>query len=996
MAQEIKLEAKGLYTNPSDLQRPDGALTVATNILIKREGVIESRKGFRNYVTALEGSDAATWVWPYDTGAVFYYDSGYLGHSTVSFDNNTAGAVTNQAITFGVPGTTWAEANGNLYIPAEKGLFKKTSLASGVFRTGAPRGLGADRDDRVATVAIGAMSLTTNVVTATTNAAHGFYVGQVITQTSATEAPYAAGNYVVATVPSATQFTYALTAGDDAGNANAHTFAPAQLETTNGWLADGFQVAYRYVLVVPDANTTEIVGAPSGRSIVANTSAFRGYTASTAANPVVRFRLPAITEYDTTKSITLRVFRSKAVEVAIEPSDEMGLVFQKILTPTEISQNWVDVIDISPDSGRGEALYTNPSQEGLLESNNEAPNLKNLSIAAFDGSRLLLGGETTQQHSLVFTLLAVGGANGIAAGDDINFATGITVRGVTTTPTADWMFKLDTSGTTAQNIRNTALNMVAAINRAGANNVYAYYLSGANESPGKMLVVRAPHTANTELRPSAQGKRGMFYPQFAPYPVTSYNLSRTGSIVTATRFGVDTHNFVAGDKVELTTPSADFGAGPHTITAATTTTFTYTETGAATTSAGNSFRPAYVFVSTDDNQLARVFESKPFQFEAFPPLNYADVGDPTERVLALAVIRNQVFAFKNDGLYLRTAPQTWELFDGTVKLVGARAVCTLLNNIYAWTTQGIVAINDTGVEIISRPIENLLTQPVNSYASAVKQNAFAVANELERTVHFYVPSNASVSVFPAQAYVFNTITRAWTRETVGDTQFLTGATFFSETNKSYRGAFTIGGALYLQRETNSQADYQDIPGNAQTPTSISGSTLNFSGTPPFVALDVLVSDLGNIYIVQGTGVNFVVLDRATAAGEATYALATPINWSWTYAPITAGNPDGLKLFRGINVLFQNAHLRTITVSASTELRTTAVTQSPDMATLAAQWSANWDNIERPYNLSLLVPQEMRRAARLNLNFSQTNRPCQVFAVNGLSIRLSPSGDKVSK
>ena len=617
----------------------------------------------------------------------------------------------------------------------------------------------------------------------------------------------------------------------------------------------------------------------------------------------------------------------------------------------------------------------------------------------------MLYGESNQQHSVIFTLLAVNTAAGLANGDDLNFATGVNVTATTSTPTTAGQFKLETSGTAAQNVRNTALNMVAAINRAGGNNVYAYYLSGANESPGKVLVVRAPHTANTELNPNTNGKRSAFYPAFGPRPRTLYNLSRTGSVVTATAT-VGTHNLVAGDVVTLTSPSANFGAGPHTITAASTTTFTYTEAGTATTSSNNTFRVDFTFVSSNDTQMARVFESKPFQPEAFPALNYADVGDPTKRVLAMAVVRNQVFAFKDDGLFIRTAPLTWELFDGTVKLAGIRAICTLLNNIYAWTTQGIVSINDTGVEIVSRPVENIFTKALTLYPSEVKEKSFAVADEKERTVHFYTPS-ATGSVYPLQAYTFDTITRVWTSENVSNTQFLTGATFTAQNKATYRGVLTIGGVLYLQRNTNTQADYQDIPGTAQTIDSfVSSSIAVFLSDPGFIVTDVVNDNLGNIYYVTGVEEdpfapgggtwNVTVTPTMDTMTVTTLSKATSINTQWTYAPITAGNPDSLKLFRGLTVLFQNAHFRTLGVSYSTELRTTAQTQNPDIATLAAQWSVTWDTVERPYNLSLLIPQEMRRATRLNLTLSTLNRACSVFAVNGISIRLSPSGDKVSK
>jgi hypothetical protein len=840
----------------------------------------------------------------------------------------------------------------------------------------------------VATSAIAGMSLTSNVVTVNTSAAHGFYPGQIVRQTSATEAPYAQGNYTVLTTPSTTQFTYALVAGNDAANANAHTFEPADLSTTNGWLADGYQVAYRYVLVTPDLNQPEVISAPSPRSIVANTSSFVGYTASTKANPIIRCVLPLNQPWPTGKAM-LRVYRSKSVEVAIEPSDEMGLVAEREITATENTRGWVDVVDITPDELRGEALYTNPSQEGIEQSNNIPPRMFAGSSMVYDGSRMLYSGETKQKDQFIFSILAVGGANGIQNNDAL-----FCVTGVTGTPSATNQFKIETGGTDAQNIRNTALNLCAAINRNRADQT-AYYISAANEAPGRILIV---DENNSSFYVTTNGKRGAFFPKFGPN-IKLFNLSRTGTTVTAT-VTTGTHNFEVGDDFFLDNPTANFTEGPHKVLTVTSTTLTYTEGGTVGTASSRQGRAVNSPVSSDDQQFARVYESKAFLPEAVPPFNYADVGDTTKRVWAMAVVRNQVFAFKDDGLFIRTAPLSWELFDETVRVIAPRTVVTLLNNVYAWTTQGIVAINDTGVEIISRPIEKILSDAFNAYS--VKERAFCVANELERTLHVYVPS---ANAEPLQAYVYNTITRTWTRQVITSQgtslSMYSGATGVDENKNLHHSLLTTTGKLLIQRNTNTNADYQDIGGTAKTADlGVAADVAFFTLNPGFQAGDIVITNLGTTHQVSGIidnvtdfEVYFTTTDVPLAA--TTFALCTAISSSWQYAPATAQNPDTLKMFRQANVLFQNAHAKSMSVEFSTELKTTPESQTINLETLAGQWTPTWDGVERPYNQSILIPQEMRRGTRLNVKVT-LNSPVQAFSVNGLSIRLNPSGDKVSK
>ncbi len=96
---------------------------------------------------------------------------------------------------------------------------------------------------------------------------------------------------------------------------------------------------------------------------------------------------------------------------------------------------------------------------------------------------------TIQQFYI--TLISVGGINGIQAGDTISLV-GTATRTYTGNASnvyASQEFKVDTSGTIAQNIDATARNLVGAINQdPGNTEFYAYYVSGFNQLPGQILI----------------------------------------------------------------------------------------------------------------------------------------------------------------------------------------------------------------------------------------------------------------------------------------------------------------------------------------------------------------------------------------------------------------------------------------------------------------------------------------------------------------------------
>lgn len=245
---------------------------------------------------------------------------------------------------------------------------------------------------------------------------------------------------------------------------------------SSGFMLHDTQRAYRVVFGSRDANNNLYLGAPSQRIIVANTAGGTGSTRDVS----LTFTIPS----SITTSDFFQVYRSKASASATdEPNDELQLVYEANPTSGQISSKSVTFTDSTPDSLMGAFLYTNASQEGLQESNEEPPLSKD--IALFKG--YVFFANVQSKYSLNIKLLAVSGT-GLAVNDTI------TINGLVYTAKAsenitNREFALVTSGSAAQNIADTSLSLVKVINQTSSNTaIYAYYQSGYQDLPGQILL----------------------------------------------------------------------------------------------------------------------------------------------------------------------------------------------------------------------------------------------------------------------------------------------------------------------------------------------------------------------------------------------------------------------------------------------------------------------------------------------------------------------------
>lgn len=310
---------------------------------------------------------------------------------------------------------------------------------------------------------------------------------------------------------------------------------------TGGCLPHANAFAYRVVWMIPgndaDPNPT-LLSPPSGRFVVMNTSGTPGHSGGTDANVTLRILIPERSDTGSTAITTdwkYQVYRSRAFAIATgQPDDELQLVYEASPTAGEITTGWLDFTDRSPQGVGGAYLYTNTTLggdvstgaivpgtaglSGILASNDRPPIARD--IATFSDC-VVYGNIQTPQRLLV-SLLAVGTTGDVVKATDVlTFTQGASSFTMTATTTANapntGNFQVFTAySSIALNIRQTAINLCAAINSRSTNDWLTATYVGNDTLPGTVgqILLEARRTDGAQFSVDVTtGSRLPYVPQ---------------------------------------------------------------------------------------------------------------------------------------------------------------------------------------------------------------------------------------------------------------------------------------------------------------------------------------------------------------------------------------------------------------------------------------------------------------------------------------------------
>jgi hypothetical protein len=409
--------------------------------------------------------------------------------------------------------------------------------------------------------------------------------------------------------------------------------------------------------------------------------------------------------------------------------------------------------------------------------------------------------------------------------------------------------------------------------------------------------------------------------------------------------------------------------------------------------------------STSSNSVQKnaVFYSKSQQPEAVPALNYLLVGSANKAILRIIALRDSAIVIKEEGVYRITGetPQSFTVVpvDLTVFCKSADSVAALANQVFMLSNQGVVAISESGVQVISREIEPELTKLLTN--ANLGQLTTGVSYESERSYFISTithPSDQAAN----QTFVYNVFTRTWVRHT-----YAFNAAIIEQSVDKLYFAKPASDLLHIERKDFADTDFQD-PEIDITILSINGLTIEFSvsGVTPE---DGWVVEQGSTFI------NIASVTPITGAFRCVLASEPPAAWTPGPAQIfpsvgmdiqyhswTGQNPDVLKQVRQVGI-FADDTPGTNSVTALTatfETNFDAENEEVDIDQPSGGWGSSWGSTPwggggDPAGYTCWVPRNKQYCTRMALGIRHKNAR-EKLSVAGVGFVFEAASDRIGR
>lgn len=644
-----------------------------------------------------------------------------------------------------------------------------------------------------------------------------------------------------------------------AGGVKALDLSATLNYSANGFLSGNSKVAYRLVWGYNDLNDNLILGAPSSRAVVYN-------QAITSCVVDISFPIPDDVTTTSFFYQLYRTGLSTATlgTEPGDPGDEMYLVLEDNPTSAELIAGTVTLTDITPDDFRknGTLLYTNPTSGDGIESANDKPPFAT-DISLYKGYTFYSNTKTVQRLNLAFLSVQnlVSNTSNFVIQDGVSTNTYL-FQGSVETYTIDFT---GTMHSDYINAAPGTAKYFTLTSSSDERNYYVWYYETANDQDpvipgylgikvtlvgGDTLVDIISKTAaaisvdTDDFNITTPGGSVLSIACSNNGAVTVAPATNIGSSFSDTTDGLGTGEDAALNKIFL--PRVPVGAenGPTTsqqleqvanslvrvINQQDTIVNAYyvsgfndvpgqilferkTTTGAPyylSSNQGDEFNPTLPsignsVISQNEVRPNRIYYSKYQQPDAVPIANYIDIGPKDREIKRIIALRDSLFVFKEDGIYRLsgdTAPFTVAPFDFSSQVLAADTLVVLNNQIYGLSIQGVITVTDTGVSVISRPIEDKLLKVIRQGFN-YKTASFGVSYETDRSYLLWTVTQSTDTV-ATQAFRYNTFTNTWTR---WDNTQTCGIVNFAD-DKMYLGA---GDKNFIEKErkTLTRKDYAD-------------------------------------------------------------------------------------------------------------------------------------------------------------------------------------------
>jgi hypothetical protein len=594
--------------------------------------------------------------------------------------------------------------------------------------------------------------------------------------------------------------------------------------TIRGFLAPEKAVAYRVLFGYVDSHNVPHFGPPSVRVTIKN--------ASTTNYATGRLVVPLYTvPTDATGAIIsgtfVRVYRSVMADTEALTSDELYLVNETVIDTAQYTTSSILTLSDTAEQAfvvQSAPLYTNATQ-GFLP-NDPPPYARDIAT----WSEREWYANTEQPFSLTAQLIGVEGggnpsipATGIRAGDTLTVA-GVVFTAWGATIPSERKFAVWTSGNAAENISVTLEQLQDVVNDWHKNNpsfdIWAYL------EP----IVFSDQLLNFKIRFQRSSVDSTVNTAFSVVftPLKSV-AAVTGSAGAYTITTTGSHNLQVGDFVRmfrepplsLFPPQVIQVEAPVTLTtfASSSASLTLPQMNRVQRLYGDSvWTPDLSAGVAADNERRQngLYYSLPDEPEAVSAANYLTVGTSGKPIRRIVPQRDRLLVFKDEGTYAIYGdfPFQVSLIDDTVAILAPDSAVALGSTVMVLTEDGIMAVTDGGIQMISKVIDSTLKPYWAAPYRSTTRTAFGVAYESEKVFALFLPS-LGITGYEAKAYVLGLESQAWTTWSYSQPRLCGRVDPFTDT--AYYGVSTSP-YLFKDKNTSSTTDYFDGTGTAITST----------------------------------------------------------------------------------------------------------------------------------------------------------------------------------
>lgn len=557
-----------------------------------------------------------------------------------------------------------------------------------------------------------------------------------------------------------------------------------------------------------------------------------------------------------------QVFRSALFDlsddVVIIPDDELQQVFEGNPTPAEITAGFVGPFtDETSDTFRAQELplYTNPSQEGILQSNYQPPLAKDIALY----KNQVFFANTTNKYNLVLNLITGEESSGPSdPGFTPSTRATLLNQGITYTAvrpgtvgnaiTIALINPALPSQSLSISVVNSAISISLATDGGSAITTTATQLVaalGANAAASALVTasgagaIALSALAATALSTGTNGTILNFESDGSDFdivwvPDTDVDDFENGviALIDPEQGTVDTGDDLSpGQIIELMAQkivkavnrhldnsfmNAYYSSGFNDVPGQINFQSRYLENEIFVISSNESicdeaFSPELSTpdaVATNEVAINRVYYSKLQQPEGVPLVNYFNIGAGDQPIIRIMPSRDSLFVFKTDGIFTISGQEGEALqvnsLDNTSRIKGPETVVIGDNQIFLFADDGIIQVTEAGARVISTQIEDkLLALPDTALYTGLNRAAFGVFYDTEKKYYLWLPSDPEDQV-ATQCFVFNTSTQTWTRLPISKTCGIIN----TRDNKMYLGAADTE-HIEQERKTFTLFDYAD-------------------------------------------------------------------------------------------------------------------------------------------------------------------------------------------